>query len=160
MRALILLLLVAAGFILLTARSLPPVVASHFAAGGNADGFMSRNVYLGVMLFVAVAVPALLALGHSLVRLVPPHLVNLPNRDYWLSPERTPETLAFLRKHGIYFSAATAVFLCFVYWLVVRANELQPPRLSVPLIVTGLVSFLLATAVWIGVLVARFRRRP
>jgi hypothetical protein len=158
--ALVVGLVVAAGFILLSGQSLPPVVASHFAAGGNADGFMPRNVYLGLMLVMAVGVPILLALGHSLVHLIPPHLVSLPNRDYWLSPERTAETFAFLRKHGVYLSALMAVFLCFVHWLVIRANKLQPPHFSASLFVTGLVLFLLAVAVWIGVLIVRFHRRP
>jgi hypothetical protein len=158
--ALAVVLAVAAGFILLSGQSLPPIVASHFTAGGNADSFMPRNAYLGLMLVMAVGVPILLALGYSLLHLVPPHLVSLPNRDYWLSPERTAETFAFLRKHGIYLSALMATFLCFIHWLVVRANELQPPHLSASLFMTGLVPFLLAVAVWIGVLFVRFRRCP
>ena len=153
-------LVVAAGFILLSSQSLPPVVASHFAAGGNADGFMPRNAYLAFMLFIAVGVPLLLALANSLVRLVPPHMVSLPNRDYWLAPERAADTLAFLRNHGTYFSVLLAAFLTFVHWLVVRANALQPPRLSAPLFIAGLVLFLLAVAIWVGALILHFRRRP
>lgn len=157
---LVVVLVVAAGFILLSSPSLPPVVASHFAAGGDANGFMPRNVYLGLMLLMAVGIPLLLALGQHLVRRVPPHRVSLPNRDYWLSPERTAETFAFLQNHGIYFSALMAVFLCFIHWLVVRANTLQPPHFSTSLFITGLVFFLLAIAVWIGVLIAHFHRFP
>ena len=152
-------LVVAAGFILLSVQSLPPVVASHFAAGGNANGFMPRNAYLGLMLFMALGVPFLLALGHRLIRFVPPHLVNLPNRDYWLAPERTAETFAFLHNHGIYLSVLLAVFLCFIHWLVVRANQLQPPHFSPSLFVTGLVLFLVAVTVWIGLLLVHFHRR-
>jgi hypothetical protein len=157
-RALAVVLTVAAVFILLSGQSLPAVVASHFAAGGHADGFMPRNAYLGLMLFMAVGVPFLLALGYSLVHLIPPRLVNLPNRSYWLSPERSAETFAFLRRHGIYLCALMATFLCFIHWLVVRANELQPAHLPVLLFATGLVLFLLAVAVWTAVLFVRFRR--
>lgn len=96
MSSLVVVLVIAAGFIMLSGQSLPPVVASHFAAGGNANGFMPRNAYIGLMLFVAVGVPFLLALTHSSLRFIPPHRINLPNRDYWLSPERTDETFAFL----------------------------------------------------------------
>jgi hypothetical protein len=157
---LIALLAIAAAFILLSGQSLPPVVASHFAAGGHANGFMSRNAYLGLMLFITVAVPLLLALGHSVVRLVPPHRVSLPNRDYWLAPERAAETFAFLRRHGMLMSAFLAAFLCYVHWLVVRANALHPPRLSESWFIAGLVVFLLTLAVWLRVFVAHFRRRP
>lgn len=158
--ALVALLAVAAAFILLSGQSLPPVVASHFTAGGNANGFMPRGAYLGLMLSITVLVPLLLALGHGVVRLVPPQFVSLPNRDYWLAPERAAETFAFLRQHGMLMSGMLAAFLCFVHWLVVRANALQPPRLSEAWFISGLVVFLLALAVWLGVFVAHFRRRP
>lgn len=160
MPGLIVLLALAAAFILLSGQSLPPVVASHFAAGGRADGFMPRSAYLGLMLFITVAVPLLLAFTHGVVRFVPPQLVSLPNRDYWLAPERAAETFAYLRRHGMLMSALLAAFLCFVHWLVVRANALQPPRLPESWFIAGLVVFLLALAVWLGVLVAHFRRRP
>ena len=153
-------LAVAAAFILLSGQSLPPVVASHFAAGGNADGFMPRNAYLGLMLLITVGIPFLQALGHNLIRLVPPRLVSLPNRDYWLSSERSAETFSFLRNHGIYFSALTAVFLCFIHWRVVQANQTQPPHFSPSWFVAGLVLFLLAVAVWVGVIFLHFRRSP
>lgn len=152
-------LAVAAGFILVSGQSLPPIVASHFAADGRANGFMPRNAYLGLMFFIAVGVPLLLALLHRLVGFVPPRLVNLPNREYWLAPERITETFTFLRNHGIYFSVLLAAFLCFIHWLVVGANKLQPPHLSPPLFVTGLVLFMLAVAIWVGVLFVHFRRQ-
>ncbi len=130
--ALVVLLAIAAVFILLSGRSLPPVVASHFAASGRPDGFMPRTAYLGLMLFITVAVPLLLALGLSSVRFVPPRYFSLPNREYWLAPERRDETFAFIHGHGMYLSALLTAFLCFVHWLVVRANQLQPPRFSPP----------------------------
>lgn len=160
MPALIVVLVLAAGFILQSGQSLPPVVASHFAVDGNANGFMPRNLYLNLMLFIGVGVPFLLAVGHRLVRLVPHHLVSLPNRDYWLSPERTTETFAFLYNHGIYLSALLTTFICFIHWLVVRANEVQPPHFSPSLFFTGLVLFLLAVVIWIGVIFVHFSRRP
>ena len=115
MPSLVLVLAVAAGFIVLSGQLLPPIVASHFAAGGNANGFMPRNAYLGLMLFVAVGVPFLLALINSSLRFIPPHLVNLPNRDYWLAPERTEQTFAVLFKHGIFLSVLLVAFLSFVH---------------------------------------------
>lgn len=147
-------------FILLSGRSLPPVVASHFAAGGNANGFMPRNGYLAFMLFMAVGIPLLIALGHSFLPLAPLDRVSLPNRDHWLAPERAAETLAYLRNHGIYLSALLAAFFCFIHWLVVRANQLRPPHLALSLMFPGMAVFLVAVAVWVGVLLVRFSRRP
>lgn len=150
----------AAVFILVSGQSLPSVVASHFAADGRANGFMSRDAYLGVMMAVAVGVPLFLVLIPGLVRLAPPHLINLPNREYWLAPERITDTFAFLRNHGVYLAALLSAFLCFTHWLVVGANRLRPPHLSDALFVTGLAIFLLAVTLWTVLLIVHFRRRP
>lgn len=153
------LLAVAAAFVLLSGRSLPAVVAAHFAAGGNADGFMPRGPYLGAMLALVVGVPLLLAVVHGTVlRFVLPHRINLPNRDYWLAPERVAETFDFLRAQGIRFAALLTAFLCFVHWLVVQANAVQPPHFPEGWFVLGLAGFLGAIALWFAAFVQRFRK--
>jgi hypothetical protein len=85
--------------------------------------------------------------------------LDIPQRDYWLAPERREATVACIRAHGRWFAAAVALFLTYVHWLVVRANALRPPVLSTTGIVSGLVVFFLALAVWLAVLFRRFRRR-
>ena len=158
--ALIALLLAAAVFVLLSGSALPPVVASHFAASGDANGCMPRRLYLGFMLALTVGLPLLLVCAHGAVRFLPPRFINLPHREYWLAPERRAATFAFLQAQSTYLAALLAVFLCFVHWLVVRANAVQPPRLSGPLFVAGLILFLLALVVWIRAFLVHFRRRP
>jgi hypothetical protein len=157
--ALLMLLLVAAVFVLLSGSSLPPVVASHFAASGEANGFIPRRVYLGLMLVLTVGLPLLLVCVHGAVRFINPRFINLPHREYWLAPERVAATLAFLQSQSIYFAALLAVFLCFVHWLVVRANAVQPPHLSASSFVAGLVVFLVALVVWMRTFLVYFRRR-
>jgi len=148
----------AAAFILLYGQSLPPVVASHFGAGGNADSLMPRDAYILMMVFVTVGIPLLLALCNSLLRLFPVTMINLPNRGYWLAPERREETFQFLRDHGAIFSAVIAVFLCFIHWLVVQANATHPPHLSMSWLIAALGLFLAALIFWTGVLIVHFRR--
>ena len=53
----LLLLGVAALFVRQTSRDLPPLVATHFGAGGAANGFMSREFYLRFMLAFVVLLP-------------------------------------------------------------------------------------------------------
>ena len=157
---LLLVLVGTASFVLFSGQSLPPVAASHFAAGGNADSFMPRNEYLVLMASISVGTLLLLALCSGLLRFVPPSMVNLPNRDYWLAPERKEKTYAFLRNHGIYLSVLVALFLCFIHWVVLQANAVEPPQLSLPLFVSGSAGFLIAVGIWIAVLFAHFVRRP
>jgi uncharacterized membrane protein len=145
-------------FVWLTSGGLPAVVASHFALGGAANGFMPRAAYIVFMVTVTVLVPALIALSGRVIEALPVARINLPNRDHWLAPERRAETLATLSARSVAFAALLAVFLCFVHWLVLQANRLQPPRLDESSFIVGLVLFALATAVWLTLLFMRFRR--
>ena len=160
MRLLLVTLLLAVVFVVATGGSLPPVVASHFIAGGVANGFMPRATYLRFMTALLVGLPLLIALLSSVMAILPINRINLPNREYWLAPERRRDTLAYLRKHGIHFGFILTLFLCFVHWLVVRANAFSPPRFPESLFFIGVAAFLLALAVWLGGFIAHFRLRP
>ena len=149
-----------AAFVWRSSQALPPLVASHFAASGAANSFMSRGVYAIVSILLVVGAPLFVAFLPSLLIGKGEGKLNLPNRDYWLAPERREATLSFLRAHGKWFAAALAVFLAYAHWLVVQANQHQPPALSSSALVVGLVAFFLAIATWLLVLYARFRIRP
>ena len=161
MRRLFILVLVAAGaFVWLTSGALPSVVASHFGPGGQANGFMGKAPYMALMLALVIAVPALVASSVLLVRVLPPQLVNLPNKRYWLAPERRAASLEALGALSLRFAVALAVFLCFVHWLVVRANAVQPPKLQEAWLYGGMAVFGIATLLWIFSLYRRFGRVP
>ena len=160
MPLLLAILAAAAAFIWLSGDALPPVVASHFVAGGAANGFMPRSAYLGMMLAVAVGLPLAQALVFGLIRLVPDRFINLPQRDYWLAPERRQQTLDYLGDQGNRFAMLLCGFLCFVHWLVLRANAQQPPQFPEATLFAALPLFVGALVIWIGAFVRHFLRRP
>ena len=161
MQRIFLLVLIAAGaFVWLTSNDLPPVVASHFGPGGAANGFMSKDTYTAFVLAVVVAVPALVGFSGLLVRVLPPQLINLPHRQYWLAPQRKSATLESLSSMSLAFAIPLAVFLCFVHWLVIEANAVQPARLSEAPLFVGLGVLGGATVFWLAVLFRRFGRVP
>lgn len=149
----------AAAFVWVTGLGLPNLVASHFGAAGTANGFMPRALYIGFMLVFVIGLPALLVFGSWFAIGSPSARINLPNRDYWLAPERRPKTITFLRASIMWFGVLLVVFLCYAHWLVVRANESQPVRLAESWFIGGLVVFLIATLNWLKVLFGRFRHR-
>jgi len=86
----------------------------------------------------------------------PGEALCLPNREFRLAPERQAETLEFLREHMARFDSMLVLFLCYIHWLVVRANRLVPPRLPVPWATAGIVVFVVGCLVWTRVLLGRF----
>jgi hypothetical protein len=150
----------AAAFIWFTSLGLPQFVASHFGAAGLANGFMPRNFYVRFMLGFVVVLPSVLVLLPAAGLRSPQARINLPNRDYWLAPARRATTLRVLRAHMAYVGCLLVVFLSYVHWLVVRANALTPPHLSMAWFVGGLAAFVTATVVWALVLIRHFRNLP
>ena len=156
--AFILLLAALALFVWKSSAELPPIVASHFTSNGTANGFMPRRIYVAISLLMVVVMPLVVAfLPAAMIRRGGSNL-NIPNREYWLAPERREGTVDFIREHGLWFAAAVALFLGYVHWLVVGANALHPPELSAAGMRWGMAVFFVGVGVWMMILFARFRR--
>lgn len=140
--------------------ALPEVVASHFGAGGVADGFMPRVRYVGFMLALVLALPPLIFFTGPLASRLPMRYVNLPNKQYWLAPERRQATLESLSKFGAWAAYATLGVLCLAHWFVVQANLEHPPRLEQAPLVGAVAVFFLALFGGMIVVLRRFFRVP
>ncbi len=120
---------------------LPDRLATHFGAGGAADGWMSKD---GFYVFFAALMLGMFGMFSGivwLVRRMPASMINLPNRDYWLDPERREITFEKLGRNMHHMGSATLLFMTAMLDLSFRANLEAPPRLS-PLVWIGLVAFL------------------
>ena len=144
--------------IALTADQLPARVASHFGPSGYANAFVTREAYLAVAIGIVVLVPALVALVVAASVRHFPRLLNLPNRDYWLAPERRDETALFLAAHTAWLAVLFALFALGIHLLVIRANRAVPPQLETGPFLATLLAFTIVLVVWIGALARRFQR--
>jgi uncharacterized membrane protein len=144
-------------FVISTVSQLPPMVASHFDAAGQANAFMSRSGYTRFVLCLALGLPlAIVAILTAVYSRASD--LKLPNRDYWMAPQRIDRTRAFLVAHGVWFGSLLVILACFVHWLELTANRAQPPHLSNSMFAAVMMAFLLATTAWIAVLMVTFRR--
>ena len=92
--------------------------------------------------------------GGGLIGRIPDRLINLPNKSYWLAPERRDQALAFLRDWLRWFVVLTLAMLTLVIGMALRANLAEPPQLS------GYATWLIAAYVVLAVamLLTVFRR--
>lgn len=146
--ALLVLMALAIGFVTTTTQSLPNVVASHFNASGVANGFMERQSYLVIMLAVIVGLPGLMVLNVTGFSKIPVGMINIPHREHWLAPERSALTLQILKSFMTVLACCIVIFLSFVHWLVVLANQEQKPALTGHGVYVGLFVFLIFIGVW------------
>jgi uncharacterized membrane protein len=147
-------------FVTLTTPHMPALVASHFDAAGFATAFIARGVYLKVVLLIGAGLPvalvALLTFVYSRAE-----DMKLPNKDYWLAPERIAATRARLVAHAVWFGSLLAAIVGYVHWLELDAHRSVPPQLSNPRFEAGLLTFLLIAVAWsIAILMAFRRPRP
>ncbi len=104
----------AVGFVVLLvwqAFTLPETVPAHIGPGGEVTRWGSRTAHVGSMAaFGAMTVGLFLVLPRAIKHL-PPDLVNLPHKEYWLSEENHPRYTRMLADDLAWIGAATIVFM-------------------------------------------------
>ncbi len=111
-------------------RSLPVRLATHFAADGHPNGWMTRSGYAGFLLLIGGVMPACIAGLFYLLRFFPASAFNLPHRDYWLSPEHRAATFQELLASGLAIACLCEGFAIGVHLLTLDANSCTPVHLS------------------------------
>ena len=150
-------LLFAIVFFANSTSSLPPLVASHFDASGYPTAYMSHDFYSRFVFLMGTALPIVLVALLTLIYSKASDM-KMPNRDYWLAPERIAQTRALLVAHGVWFGCLMVAMVCYIHWLELGAHRSVPPHLSNPLVAGGLFVFFLLTGSWIIALLRHFRR--
>ena len=154
-------LLLAALFLLLlllSASNLPETVATHFNAHGKPNAWMHSSSYLAFYITFGLGLPALIVAVFYMVRWLPPSWVNLPQRDFWLTPERAPATHQYLLTRGLWLACVMLAFLLAVHFAVVRANQLAPPHLPAKSFLVPMGIFGVTLVIWMIDFVRYFTR--
>src|ERR1700692_516377 len=140
------------------AQRLPDIVGSHFGTSGFASAWQTKMAFFTVELTVIVVATIVSFAVPRLIAAMPASAINLPNKEFWLSPERREDTISFLRSQMAWFGCALLAFLLFVMELVFRANLQPPPRLNNAAFVPALLAFLAFSSTWTIRLVFHFSR--
>lgn len=102
---------------------LPEQMATHFNASGEPDGWSSRSGF-AVAYLLLIGTSALVFAGLALLmHRLPMGTVSLPNRDFWLAPERRAVTVRRLAEYLLVIGGVTTLFNVGVMHLTVQANR-------------------------------------
>ena len=135
----------------------PNIVASHFDGLGAPNGWSSKAVFFGVYIAVIllnvlifIVLPKWFVKSHGIG-------LKIPNREYWLEPNRREAAIQYYRKHFLIFGIANTLFAMVVIQLVIQANFKEEPRLD-SFIIWVLVLFFIFVIFWLIRFFFRFKR--
>lgn len=137
---------------------LPERMASHFGPSGLPNGWMTKQSFFIVYALV-IAVTSVLEFlpARSIARSSPSNL-HLPNKEYWLAPERRAQTFAYFTKFFAWYGCAVLLVLVIAMGLAINANLNPPPRLPARPIVAVIGAFVLFSILSIAHLMRRFSK--
>jgi uncharacterized membrane protein len=134
---------------------LPERLASHFAASGMPNGWMTKTQFMVTYALVLLPVLAIEFWVSHRIANKPDAKLNLLNREYWLAPERRTETFAYFDTFFAWYGCVFLFVVVFAMGLAMRANFNTPPRLPTGPIVSDIAGFVLFNVVAV---VGMFRR--
>ena len=131
---------------------LPGRVASHFGPSGLPNGWMTKQTFF---LIYAALIAGAFFIGFYPARVIARASsteINLPNKDYWLAPERRPATMAFFERYFSWYSCIFLLTEVLAMGLAIQANLSPVPRLPtgpIAFIILGFVAFNIASVIQI-----------
>jgi hypothetical protein len=136
------------------------VVASHFNGRGVPNGWQTKPAFFGLFAAVSILI-AMIGFGiPRIIASVPPRLINLPNKQYWLAPEHLAETMAFLNAYFAWFGCAVFLIMILTFDYAIQSNLHPDHRPDVSRMWYILAGFLTFLVVWIIRMFTRFGRLP
>ena len=138
--------------------SAPGRVPSHFDAAGHPNSWASRDEFFLLQVGLTLGIAALFIGIPWLLKSTPASLINLPNKSYWLAPERHEETMDHLASSFEVFACATVLLLIAVFELTSLAS--RGGSLATNYFLPVLVSYLVFSAGWTMALIRTFSNVP
>lgn len=133
---------------------LPEKVASHFDLSGQPDGWSTKTSFITFYL-VITGICALLFLGISFgISKMPVSLINMPNKDFWLSEERKQKTFDFMFHFFLWLGSATLLLLLDRFHQAIQVNLEKAESSSHLMLSLGL--YIGFTVVWCIVIYRKY----
>ncbi len=135
---------------------LPERMASHFGVTGLPNGWMTKPLFFWIYAGAVALSAVVIFVPARRIAKSPDSRINLPNKEYWLAPERRAETVAFFARQFAWFGCAVLILLVLALDLAMQANLVVPVHLAAGTMLIYLALFLAFTIAWTVSLVRHF----
>lgn len=146
--------------ILSYAPLMPEHMASHFNGEGVPNGWSPRTAFFGLYLGLLVILFLAFRVLPGLISHFPDSIINLPNKGYWLAPERRAATFHLIRERMMLMGNGVLIFCIATFHLVFKANLTDARRMSAEAMWLILAVLLIFIVAWTISFVRLFRIPP
>jgi uncharacterized membrane protein len=135
-------------FVALSSPLLPEHVAIHFGINGHANNWASRSqaIFFSELLTI---LPLFFGFFALLIKVLPTSAINLPNKDYWLAPERRDQTTSWISGQIAWIGCLNVGFITGLYVLMIETNNTPPAQLPMNLLWPLAGAFVAVTILWL-----------
>jgi uncharacterized membrane protein len=102
---------------------LPNRVAIHFGANGVPDNWMDKSSATLLMCSFQIGLPLFLVGITWIAAFLPSALINVPNRKYWLHPDRRVKALEYVNCVVAWIAVLASLFMMLVGHLTFIASQ-------------------------------------
>lgn len=138
------------------AQYLPERVATHFNFSGAPNAWASNLVNTLFFSAMYLLMNSLFLAIPWFVQKLPVSMINMPNRDYWLAPERRAQSVQKIGAYMAAFAVGVNLFMIAVESLIFAANRSMMPLSPVGIISVG-AAFFVFMILWIIQFIRAFR---
>lgn len=134
-------------------HSLPDSIATHFDFRGNADDFMDRGNFCLLMSCIYLFCVAPLFFVGLWFELLPARFQKIPSKHQWFGGDNEALRTAHISSIAYRFCAVGLLvsgFIALLTELILRANLHSPPHISVAVVLTAVVCFLVIVVAWVS----------
>lgn len=134
-----------------TWSDLPKSLPMHFGENLKPDRMASGTQVFWMYVLLTVFQAMFFVLLVFVIRWLPVSLVNIPNREYWLTGERREETLRWMSTMLLSLGVATQLFMASLYYLTLQVGRGAKPDIYPEFLWTmGLFLAVVLTAVFLS----------
>lgn len=135
---------------------MPDTMASHFDGMGRANGFAPRAGFFALYAGLIALFFLIFRILPRLLGRLPDGLINLPNKEFWLAPERRESTFAVIEKQMVLFGSATLILIIVTMQMVFQANRSGAAGIPGKVMWVLLALYLIFSLIWTIHFIRRF----
>lgn len=139
---------------------LPDTIALHFDGSGVPDGFQSKEFVLALDVGLVVFLVAVFGGINLAITRAPAYLMKLPNKDYWLAPQRRAQTHLAMSSLMLWVGFVTIVLALAVFQLAIHASLSESGMLNNDVFAVLLAAYAAFIFAWLIRVFLKFKRVP